>query len=150
MPNMPRRDDTPASVLRRATDILDAFDADHPRLTLTELARRSGLPTSTAYRMVAELAEWNALVRDDDRRYRLGPRLVELALLAGAAALLNTGRSARDGDIQVEPLPGGPRRFGTDGLLATSAQASPISPDRPARRPQRPCPTTGCPPGSAA
>lgn len=93
MPYMPRRDDTPASVLRRATDLLDAFDADHPRLNLTELARRSGLPTSTAYRMVAELVGWNALVRDDDRRYRLGPRLVELALLAGAAALLDTGRA---------------------------------------------------------
>lgn len=92
MPSMPRRNDTPASVLRRATDILDAFDADHPRLTLTELARRSGLPTSTTYRMIAELAAWNAVVRDPDRRYRLGPRLVELALLAGAAAMLEGGR----------------------------------------------------------
>ena len=91
MPFMPRREDTPASVLRRATDILDAFAADHPRLTLTELARRSGLPVSTASRMVAELVAWNALVRDPDRRYRLGPRLVELARLAGAAAPADTG-----------------------------------------------------------
>lgn len=96
MPYMPRRDDTPASVLRRATDLLDAFDTEHPRLTLTEMARRSGLPVSTAYRMVADLVEWNALVRDGDRRYRLGPRLVELALLAGAAALPQAG-----------PAPGG-------------------------------------------
>ena len=83
-------------MLRRATDILDAFDANHPRLTLTELARRSGLPTSTAYRMIAELVGRNALIHDHDSRYRLGPRLVELALLAGAAALL-TGERAPGG-----------------------------------------------------
>lgn len=97
MPFMPRRDDTPASVLRRATDILDAFDPDHPRLTLTELARRSGLPVSTTSRMIAALAEWHALVRDPDRRYRLGPRLAELGRLAGAAAPADTapGRGGR-------------------------------------------------------
>ena len=41
--------------------------------------------------MVAELVTWNALVRDPDRRYRLGPRLVELARLAGAAAPADAG-----------------------------------------------------------
>lgn len=88
MPYAPRRDNTSPSVLRRAMDVLDAFDRDHPRLTLSELAGRSGLPLSTTFRLVAELAEWGALVRDADRSYRLGPRLVDLAMLAGAAAMV--------------------------------------------------------------
>jgi len=86
MPNMPRRDSTPASVTQRALTVLDAFGADHPRLTLTQLAARSGLPVSTTSRLIRELVGWGALVRDVDQRFRIGPRLMQLALVGAAGA----------------------------------------------------------------
>jgi DNA-binding IclR family transcriptional regulator len=69
------------SVLGRAVRLLAAFDVDHPQLTLAELARRSGLPKSTAHRMVGELAEHRLLEVDPDG-VRLGMRLFELGQLA--------------------------------------------------------------------
>ena len=66
----------------RVLAILDAFSADRPELTLTEIARRAGLPLSTAHRLVGELARWGALERADDARYRVGLRLFEVAALA--------------------------------------------------------------------
>jgi DNA-binding IclR family transcriptional regulator len=69
-------------VTNRALRLLDAFDAEHPRLTLTSLARRSGLPLSTAHRLVAELEHWGAVEREPDGAYVVGRRLWELGLLA--------------------------------------------------------------------
>ena len=70
------------SVTSRALAVLDAFDDRHPRLSLTDIARRSGLALSTAQRLVAELEEWQALARRPDRRYEIGRRLWDLGLLA--------------------------------------------------------------------
>ncbi|MEV0389804.1 IclR family transcriptional regulator [Nonomuraea sp. NPDC050643] len=70
------------SVTSKVLAILGAFDAAHPQLTLTELARRGGLPLSTAHRLVGELEEWQALSRGPDGRLRVGPRLWELGQLA--------------------------------------------------------------------
>jgi DNA-binding IclR family transcriptional regulator len=39
-----------ATVVSRAVALLTAFDDTCPRLTLTELARRAGLPMATAHR----------------------------------------------------------------------------------------------------
>ena len=72
----------PATVTQRVLGLLAAFDADHPRLALTELARRAGLPLSTAHRLVGELTGWGALERADDGRYRIGLRLWEIGALA--------------------------------------------------------------------
>ncbi|GAA2547404.1 IclR family transcriptional regulator [Pseudonocardia hydrocarbonoxydans] len=72
----------PATVTQRVLGLLAAFDADHPRLALTELARRAGLPLSTAHRLVGELTGWGALERGDDGRYRIGLRLWEIGALA--------------------------------------------------------------------
>ena len=58
------------SVTSRALALLDAFDDAHPRLTLTDIARRSGLALSTAHRLVAELETWEGLARRADGRYR--------------------------------------------------------------------------------
>lgn len=66
----------------RVLAILEAFSADRPELTLTEIARRAGLPLSTAHRLVGELTGWGALERADDARYRVGLRLFEVAALA--------------------------------------------------------------------
>ncbi|HLU75555.1 MAG TPA: IclR family transcriptional regulator [Nonomuraea sp.] len=64
--------------------ILGAFDAAHPRLTLTEVAARSGVPLSTAHRLVRELERWQALGRGPDGRLSVGLRLWELGQLAPA------------------------------------------------------------------
>ncbi|MER6583297.1 IclR family transcriptional regulator [Nonomuraea sp. NPDC001023] len=70
------------TVTSKVLAILGAFDAAHPQLTLTDLARRSGVPLSTAHRLVAELEEWQALSRSPDGRLRVGLRLWELGQLA--------------------------------------------------------------------
>jgi DNA-binding IclR family transcriptional regulator len=71
-----------ASVASRVLALLGAFDAEHPSLTLTELARRADLPLTTAYRLVGELVEWGALVRRPSGEYVVGRRLWDLGLLA--------------------------------------------------------------------
>jgi DNA-binding IclR family transcriptional regulator len=70
------------SVTSRALTVLDAFDPGSPRLTLTEIAARSGQPLSTAHRMLAELTAWGALARRADGRYEIGRKLWDLGLLA--------------------------------------------------------------------
>lgn len=70
------------SVTSRALAVLDAFDATAPRLTLTEIAERSGTPLTTAHRLLAELTDWGALSRRADGRYEIGRRLWDLGLLA--------------------------------------------------------------------
>ncbi|MFH8569537.1 IclR family transcriptional regulator [Streptomyces sp. NPDC017993] len=72
----------PRPVLGRALQILGAFSANCPEMTLSELSRRSGLPVSTVYRMLGELTAWGALERSDQGRYRVGLRLWEVASLA--------------------------------------------------------------------
>jgi DNA-binding IclR family transcriptional regulator len=79
MPQPPGR-----SVVSKVRAILEAFDGEHPLLTLTDIARRSELPLSTAHRLVAELVEWRALDREPDGCYRVGMRLWELGQLAPA------------------------------------------------------------------
>ena len=81
MPAMTRRTDVPMSVTGRALTILAAFDAEHPALTLSQISVRSGLPLSTTHRMLGEFIDWGALVRGQDRRYRIGPGLTRLARL---------------------------------------------------------------------
>ncbi|WP_405085090.1 IclR family transcriptional regulator [Microbispora sp. NBC_01389] len=66
----------------RALAILGAFDARHPRLTLTEIAARTGLALSTVHRLAGELEEWRALRRGADGRFQVGRRLWELGQLA--------------------------------------------------------------------
>lgn len=70
------------TVTARVLGVLDAFTAQRPELTLTEIGRRTGLPLSTAHRLVGELTGWGALERGDDGRYRIGLRLWEVAALA--------------------------------------------------------------------
>ncbi len=85
-PNEPAGKSAPpsgtGSVTTRAFQLLEAFTADRRELTLTELARRTGLPLSTAHRLVQDLTRWGALERDDGGRYRIGLRLWEVASLA--------------------------------------------------------------------
>lgn len=64
--------------IRRAFDVLGTL-ADGP-LGVTDVAERSGLPKSTAARLLATLAGEGAVEQvPGDTMYRLGPRLVRLA-----------------------------------------------------------------------
>ncbi|WP_370374990.1 helix-turn-helix domain-containing protein [Streptomyces laculatispora] len=64
--------ETWAGVLRTppVVGILCAFIADHAHLSLSDLARRAGLPVSIVHRMLGELLTWGALERM--ARARLG------------------------------------------------------------------------------
>ena len=73
---------TGRSVTSRALGVLDAFDSSHPRLTLSEVADRSGTPLTTTHRLLAELVAWGALSRRPDGRYEVGRKLWDLGLLA--------------------------------------------------------------------
>ena len=70
------------STAGRALALLGVFDADHPRLRLTGLARRADLPLATVHRLAGELVSWGALERDADGYYNIGLRLWEAATLA--------------------------------------------------------------------
>lgn len=70
------------AVQDRILGILGAFTADRPSLTLTDIARLTGMPVSTAHRLVTRLVEWGALERDERRRYVIGLRLWEIGVLS--------------------------------------------------------------------
>ena len=65
----------------RLLAVLDAFGPEQRALSLSEIARRAGLSLSTAHRLVCELAKWGALERDQNGRYSIGLRMLELAAL---------------------------------------------------------------------
>jgi DNA-binding IclR family transcriptional regulator len=72
---------TARSVTARALSVLGAFSIDAPSLTLSQLARRAGLPVATVFRLAAELEEGRFLDRNDAGRYSLGVHLWEMGLL---------------------------------------------------------------------
>lgn len=53
----------PSSILTKAFQVLRVFTVSRPVMTLTEVSRASGLPKSTAYRLLERLAELDAVVR---------------------------------------------------------------------------------------
>lgn len=72
--------ETPSAVLDRFTVVMDTFDG-HARQSLAQIVRRTGLPRSSAHRMLERLVALRWL-RRDGREYELGMRLVELGSLA--------------------------------------------------------------------
>lgn len=70
------------SVVARALALLGAFSPTQPALSLSELARRSDMPVSTAHRLIGELLTWGAVERAEDGRFRIGLRLWEISMLA--------------------------------------------------------------------
>jgi DNA-binding IclR family transcriptional regulator len=75
------------SVTSKVAAILNAFSFGTQELTLADLARRAGLPTSTAYRLATELVEWRVLERAG-RAYRIGLWLWEVGSRAPQSATL--------------------------------------------------------------
>lgn len=72
------KDSHGASAMSRALAVLESFSIDAPFLALSEIARRAGLPLSTAHGIVAELVRLGLLERMADRSYRVGTRLWEM------------------------------------------------------------------------
>lgn len=70
------------SVAARLLSLLGAFDAEHESLSLSELSRRTGLPTATTLRLIRELVAWGALVRSPGGSYEIGLRIWDIGLLA--------------------------------------------------------------------
>ncbi|MGW2405530.1 IclR family transcriptional regulator [Streptomyces sp. NPDC001739] len=71
----------PLSLLEKAAKVLSAFRTAEPRLTLTEVVQRSGLPRSSAHRILDQLVQQRWLEREG-RDYRLGMGMWELGAMA--------------------------------------------------------------------
>lgn len=63
--------------LERGLAVIRAFDADSPRLTLSEVARATGLTRAAARRFLLTLVELG-YVQTDGRAFALTPRVLEL------------------------------------------------------------------------
>ncbi|MDQ0826204.1 DNA-binding IclR family transcriptional regulator [Arthrobacter sp. B2I5] len=72
-----------ASVTSRALALLGTFDAEHSVQSLSAMARRAGLPVTTAHRLAGELVAWGGLEKANGE-YRVGQRIWRLGLLAPA------------------------------------------------------------------
>ncbi|QKJ20784.1 IclR family transcriptional regulator [Microbacterium hominis] len=84
MANSPSGD----SVTDRLVRVLETFTPTRTAQTAAEIGRRSGLPSSSAHRIVGELVDAGLLERDGDRRIRIGMRLWELATRSSHALRL--------------------------------------------------------------
>jgi DNA-binding IclR family transcriptional regulator len=67
------------SATGRLVAVLEAFDGDHDRLTLSEVSRRARIPLTSTHRLVSELLTRRILERDDLGLLSIGLRLWELA-----------------------------------------------------------------------
>lgn len=63
--------------LERGLAVIRAFDAEHPELTLSEVARRTGLTRAAARRFLLTLEDLG-YVRSDGRQFALTARVLEL------------------------------------------------------------------------
>ena len=69
--------------LERGLAILSSFESAQPLLGVSDLSRVVGLSRSTTHRYVATLAALGYLQQDaDTRKYRLGPRVLDLGFSA--------------------------------------------------------------------
>ena len=69
---------SPTLVLHKITEILNCFRVDAPELTLQQVIKKTGLPSSTCQRLVQDMVHEGLLDRDHDR-YRIGIAVVRWA-----------------------------------------------------------------------
>ncbi|HEY7196739.1 MAG TPA: IclR family transcriptional regulator C-terminal domain-containing protein [Gaiellaceae bacterium] len=78
-----RTDASFSQSLERGLAVLSAFGPDRAALGVSELARELGLTRSTTHRYVSTLTQLGYLIQDaDTRKYRLGPRVLDLGFSA--------------------------------------------------------------------
>ena len=106
-------------LVARLFAILETFTSERPRLTLSDLSRRTGLPVGTVHRLVTQLVSFGALDRSADGRYGIGIRLWEIGLVeprglegprGGAAATCPPPGAAPLHGVAVRAGRGGRRR----------------------------------------
>jgi DNA-binding IclR family transcriptional regulator len=106
----------PAGALERAVDLLGRLGETGAEVTVAELAAGAGMPTSTAYRLLAELEHYGLVQRSSDRTVALGTRLVALGRTAEAglherlvapAEVVMTRLSERTGETVLLTAPCG-------------------------------------------
>lgn len=79
---VPRESEDSLKSLHKIGRILECFSTSHRAMSLGDICRRTGLPKSTAHRLLASMREVGLLDQDRDReRYRLGLWLFELGNL---------------------------------------------------------------------
>lgn len=69
------------SVALRALSLLDTFDRGREQQTLSDMARRAGMPVGTAHRLAGDLVAWGGLERHGTH-YSIGQRVWQLGHLA--------------------------------------------------------------------
>ena len=105
-PDLPR-----PSVAGRLTQILDVFATGPERMRLEDIARLTGLPRSTAFRLLTQLVDLQWM-EHDSRGYRLGLRLLGISrsdhseLRAAASAVLNELHVSTGGVAHLTVLEG--------------------------------------------
>jgi DNA-binding IclR family transcriptional regulator len=80
-PGSPATTPEPVSMIDRVAQILEAFDGP-VSLTLAQVVARTGLPRSSAHRILEQLVKVRWLARED-HHYHLGLGMLELGSLAG-------------------------------------------------------------------
>lgn len=77
-------DTTPSTkgAAQRLLAVLLAFEQDGTMLSMSEIARRANLPTSTARRLLQHLCEVRLVERTEKGMYQVGARLFELGMRA--------------------------------------------------------------------
>ena len=111
-------DEGGVAAVDRALSILDAFAESDPKLSLAEIAKRTGLYKSTVLRLIKSLEKFGYMHRSDDGAYQLGSKTLFLgslyqrhfrtadvvpAVLRQVVDQLKEGASlyVRDGDYRV-------------------------------------------------
>ncbi|TQL47081.1 IclR family transcriptional regulator [Homoserinimonas aerilata] len=98
MANSPSGD----SLISRVVRILETFDTDRSSRSISDIARRTGLPASTTHRLVGELAEYGLLERDERGNVHVGMRLWELAMRGSQALRLRQIATPFMEDVQAK------------------------------------------------
>jgi IclR family pca regulon transcriptional regulator len=75
--DIPARETQSVQALERGLAVLQVFSREHPALTLSEVARLTGITRATARRVLLTL-ERLGMVRSDGRRFSLTPRVLTL------------------------------------------------------------------------
>lgn len=88
------------SMTDRIVRVLETFTSERTVQSASEIGRRSGLPSSTAHRIVDDLVRAGLLDRNEDAQIRLGMRLWELALRGSSALRLRTAALAHMERVQ--------------------------------------------------
>lgn len=101
---MDARTPSRTSGVSRVFAVLGAFDEDHRSLSLSALARRSGLPLTTTHRLVAELVASEGLLRLTSGEYVIGRRVWDIGMLSPVQSGLRQLASPFLHDIYVATL----------------------------------------------